>query len=452
MPLTLSMLRCPDHIAPETRAVAGGEFSIGRGAENDWVLPDPERVVSKRQCLLAFYGGSWQVADLSTNGTFLNRESEPIGRDQVRNLRDGDRLCFDAFEIEVRIADDEGLAGSTSSRATGARVGARPETFALDPFAASPSGRSAHPLLGDGSSDDPFASGVAAPSILAADFDPLAPDPAAPGFRGPTQSDHNAHLEDAFVPPASQAVLPADWDRDEMAAPLAPVAPAVEREPAAPLAEPSGAAQPPASAPVHGPGTTSEDAFAAFLRGARLESLHLADPVATMEELGAGFREVVSGLRQAMIARAAVKGEFRIEQTTIRSRGNNPLKFSADDDDALAALLGAGRHSDIGAAAAIADALRDIRLHELATVAAMQAAVRALLGEFEPGKLREAAESSGLSLVAAQRKSRAWDAFEALYARITQALTDDFDSVFGKSFARAYEQALAEIAAKDPAT
>ena len=62
-----------------------------------------------------------------------------------------------------------------------------------------------------------------------------------------------------------------------------------------------------------------------------------------MEALGAAFRAVVSGLRQAMMARSAIKGEFHIEQTMIRSRGNDPLKFSADDDDALAALLGVGR-------------------------------------------------------------------------------------------------------------
>ena len=79
MTLTLTMLRCPDAVAPETRVLTGGEFSIGRGSENDWVLPDPERFLSKRHCMLAYRAGSWQVADLSTNGTFLNGEAESIG-------------------------------------------------------------------------------------------------------------------------------------------------------------------------------------------------------------------------------------------------------------------------------------------------------------------------------------------------------------------------------------
>jgi predicted component of type VI protein secretion system len=49
----------------------------------------------------------------------------------------------------------------------------------------------------------------------------------------------------------------------------------------------------------------------------------------------------------------------------------------------------------------------------------------------------------------AQRKARAWDAFEAKHAGVVQALVDDFDSIFGKSFARAYERALDEISQRE---
>jgi hypothetical protein len=63
----------------------------------------------------------------------------------------------------------------------------------------------------------------------------------------------------------------------------------------------------------------------------------------------------VSGLRSTLMARASIKDEFRIEQTMIRASGNNPLKFSLDDDDALATLLGTGRRTGMGAAEAIAD-------------------------------------------------------------------------------------------------
>ncbi len=471
MTLTLSMLRCPDDVAPETRTVSGGEFSIGRGAENDWVLPDPERGLSKRHCVLAFHAGGWQVADVSTNGTFMNREGEPIGRDQVRDLRDGDRLCFGAYEIEVHIdaARSQRMANVLGSAAV-RRSADPPELFALDPFASSSNrekdGRlQRDPFLDQDLVEDPFSSGIgSSPVSLPADYDPLAPNPTDRGFRGPTQSDHTPHIEDAFSPPNARSVLPEDWDREVRSPSSSPVAapvgePAPQSAPIPPplatkaalLDEPISAPAPVRSTP---PGSASphpaEELLAAFLRGAGLTDLHLEDPTLVMEALGAAFRAIVSGLRQAMIARAAVKGEFRIEQTMIRARGNNPLKFSMGDDDALAALMGAGRRSEMGAVEAVSDALRDIRLHELATMAAMQSAVRALLAEFEPGKLAQAAEHGGLTLIAAQRKAHAWDAFERLHARITAALMDDFDSVFGKAFARAYEGALAEISAKEP--
>jgi type VI secretion system FHA domain protein len=476
MTLTLTMLRCPDAVPPQTRSVAGGEFSIGRGPDNDWVLPDPERGLSKCHCVIAFRSGSWQIADLSTNGTFLNREGDPIGRGLTRDLRDGDRMNFGAYEIEIRISEAPAVSPRVEQRTI--------NPFAEDVFA-TPAARQEAKIgsqgsnIGLGTAGDPFAVNLAPPAInLPPDYDPLAPDddPVEERIAGPIQSDHSPHLEDAFTPPAAYSVLPDDWDREispqaRSAPPAEVVFPAAEPAPPeqataapvpiaspVPMAVPVQQATPPAhAAPQPTPPAVSEspvaDLLTAFLQGGDIRDVRPADPVAAMEALGAAFRATVSGLRQAMIARAAIKSEFRIEQTLIRSRGNNPLKFSADDDDALKALLDAGRRADMSAVDAVTDALRDIRLHEIATVAAMQSAVRALLEEFEPGKLRHAAERGGaLALVPGQRKAHAWDEFEALHGKISRALEDDFDSVFGKAFARAYERALSDASARDRTT
>ena len=166
-----------------------------------------------------------------------------------------------------------------------------------------------------------------------------------------------------------------------------------------------------------------------------------------LERVGAATRATVSGLRQTLMARASIKDEFRIAQTVIRASGNNPLKFSLDDDDALATLLGTGRRGSMPADEAIAEAFHDLRLHELATVSAMQAAVRVLLQQFAPEAIEGKSASSGL--LAAQKKAKSWDTFVAQHKRVTQALSDDFDSVFGKAFARAYEQAIEELTNKD---
>lgn len=355
MRITLSMLRCPDAVPLETRTARGGEISIGRGPDNSWVLPDPERHVSNRHCVLALCGDGWQLIDRSTNGTVLRRdEADILVHGDTRDLRDSDRLSLGPYEIEVRLEEtdvrppDEGEHGS-------------------DPF-----------RPGSGSTDS---------TGLPPHFNPWP----LPG----------EGVEEALPP------------------------------------------LPPVLEPAPGP----QDLLRAFLAGAGISDAVLQDSAATMHALGAAFRAVVAGLRRVLIARSALKGEFRIEQTMVQVSGNNPLKFSADDDDALAALLGIGRRTEMAPADAVADALRDIRLHELASVAAMQAAVRALVQGLGPEAVGAPTQvrGGGLAAILAQRKARAWDAYEALHARTLAALSDDFDSVFGRAFARAYEQALQEI-------
>jgi predicted component of type VI protein secretion system len=319
-------------------------------------MADPQRHLSKRHCTIACRNGFWEVTDVSTNGTFLNTDRDPIGNGMVRDLRDGDRLRLGAYEIAVSIA---------------------------------------------------------MPTENEVLFD--APD--ADLFEGPPQPDHTPGIEDAFVPRQPLVLLSDDWDLGDQAPGMSSV---TAPEPVRPL---------------------PDDLMVAFLRGAGLSDVQPTDSILAMEQLGAAFRSLVSGLRETLMARAAVKSEFRIEQTMIRARGNNPLKFSASDDDALLALVGAGRRSDIGPAAAVAEAFRDIRLHELATMAAMQTAMRGVLRELAPDKMRDGAAQG---LLPSQRKSRAWDAFETAHARMTQALSDNFDSAFGRAFARAYEQALRE--------
>jgi type VI secretion system FHA domain protein len=473
MQLTMTVLRCPETVAPETRNVSGGEFSVGRGPGVDWVLPDPERLLSKRHFAVAFRGGSWQLADTSTNGTFVNRETDPIGLGDIRTLRDGDRLRLGAYEIEVRLLED------AAARSGGGGANPFADPFAIDPFA--PDQEPRDPF---DEPDHPSLRLRPTPAQLPPDFDPLAPEPGDVNsidspFRGPTQADNSPVLQDAWRPPAQVGqvplhgggvipgddLLPDDWDKDlpgEGVAPPASPAPAAPAG-AAPSQRPASARSdaPPETPGSVRPGGPSEASaasgpvgdgalLAAFLQGAGLQDVQPKDPQATLFALGKAFRNLVAGLRAVLIARAAIKSEFRIGQTIIQARGNNPLKFSAGDDDALAALLGAGRHIDMTPDEAVADALRDIRLHELASIAAMQMAVRALLDGLNPARLRDHAEhAGGVTLLPAQKKARAWDGYEALYAKTVQALADDFDSVFGKAFARAYERALDEVTGKE---
>ncbi len=75
----------------------------------------------------------------------------------------------------------------------------------------------------------------------------------------------------------------------------------------------------------------------------------------------------------------------------------------------------------------------------------MQAAVRVLLAQFDPEIIEQKQGGGGLQIHPAQKKAKAWEAFGQLHKSVTQALSDDFDSVFGKAFARAYEQAIEKL-------
>ncbi|MCM2312162.1 MAG: type VI secretion system-associated FHA domain protein TagH, partial [Steroidobacteraceae bacterium] len=81
--------------------VNGG--SIGRAPDNDWVLPDPGRVVSGHHCEIEYRGGSYWLKDVSTNGVFINESEEPASTLGPVVLRDGDRLRVGDYEIVVSV-------------------------------------------------------------------------------------------------------------------------------------------------------------------------------------------------------------------------------------------------------------------------------------------------------------------------------------------------------------
>ena len=87
---------------------AGG--CIGRGQDNDWVLPDPMRYLSVHHARVRCYQGTYYIEDTSTNGVFLNGAPRPLGKTASPPLRHGDRLKMGGYELRVSISDSSEAA------------------------------------------------------------------------------------------------------------------------------------------------------------------------------------------------------------------------------------------------------------------------------------------------------------------------------------------------------
>lgn len=253
------------------------------------------------------------------------------------------------------------------------------------------------------------------------------------------------------VQPPAHAAGP--FDLEAAGAPAVPLArqatPAAAAAPAWPAPQAAAPAQP-AAHPAATPGVPTADAarlLAAFLEGAGVPGLALGpDPERAMHEAGAVFNALVEGIRQVLISRAAVKNELRVEQTMLRARDNNPLKFSVTTEDAIAALLQLPRPGYKPPLAATREAFDDVRSHEMAVMAGVQTALMGLLKRFEPTALEKRLEPGMFgNILPAARKARTWELFCATYKAIAAEAEEDFQSVFGREFGRAYTAQMQKL-------
>ena len=93
------------------------------------------------------------------------------------------------------------------------------------------------------------------------------------------------------------------------------------------------------------------------------------------------------------------------------------------------------------------EAYEDLRTHQFAFVAAMQAVLEAALQRFDPAALESRLGDRSLlhSLVPASRHARLWELFTEHYARIRGDATDDFHAVFGHAFLAAYDERVKQV-------
>jgi len=472
MPLILTLDSRHGGARRESRTFSDGTLSIGRAANNDWVLADPDRLLSKTHCMISLEGSRYVLTDTSTNGVFINGAREPTARDSRAFLTDGDSFTLGDYTITVTEADSApapraapAAAGFGSFNQGSGRGGDPFGDAGEDPFGAEPGTVFHHPVSKSAPvaafrTEDPFASAAAArPGSLDIDDDLFQGITPSDNWAGPSQRDNADAPKLAFAPPKPVAPVNFnDLDIDDLLGDEPIGAPATRPPPVQPVArapEPPPAAMappvaPPPVTPAAQPSATTADAavmLAALLRGAGVPDLRLTgDPVASMEAAGAVFRAMVEGLREVLMSRAAIKGELRVEQTMLRARDNNALKFSITVEEAVAALLLPPRTGYKAPLAAVQEAARDIQSHEMAVMAGVQTALIGLLKRFDPAAL-EARLSPGRldSFLPGARKARIWELFCETYKDIAREAEDDFQSVFGREFAKAYDAQMKKL-------
>lgn len=179
------------------------------------------------------------------------------------------------------------------------------------------------------------------------------------------------------------------------------------------------------------------------------DGLGLPEQELSPEELrliGRLLRETVGGLLGLLRARADVKQGLQAEVTVLSSRRNNPLKFVREEHLALVQLLSPPLRGFMPAEEAVRDAVDDLHSHHFGVVAGMQAALAGLLDRFTPAELeRQLGPHMVLDLLPMHRRARLWDTFQAKHGEIRREAEENFHSIFGREFLRAYEEKIQEL-------
>lgn len=464
------------------RSFEDDQIVIGRAPNCHVVLPDGLRIISRQHVRLTTQRGEVLITCLSASAPVrVNDASVPHGG--VLALRSGDVIHIGGFDLRLS-APIKARAPPMAAQVVVVPVAA-PVPVAV-PMA-----------------PDRARVAVPVPELAPAAARPIEPVPAR---RGRARLDEWFDLEPALAPePAAASAAPAslvaglEVDLDlrsgayapapmvperrvfeslqEVLSPPTDVAPAPEAVAPAPglapaMPDPSAdlvlldVPMPAESAPAEVPALdeqTRADLMQAFLEGAGLAprmgttNTQMLAPMALtpgwMRHIGALLRASVEGSLALLHSRSTVKREMRAEVTVIARRQNNPLKFAPDALAALAHLVAAKRTPGfLEPVAALKDAHEDLLVHHLAVVAGMRAAMFELIARLGPDDVvRDEGPPKGLAMTLPTLQEAAlWRRYRQKHAEMTARLDDDFETVFGREFTKAYEAQARRVREQAP--
>jgi type VI secretion system protein len=406
-------------------SVEGG--TIGRSADNDWVLPDPLRYVSAHHARVQFREGHYYLQDVSTNGVYVNDDMEPLAKRGSSGYRlvNGDVLRIGEYHI---------VAALESQRAAAAA--------AEDPAAAAvPTSIHGLRALGRGP-DREIAAALNLDDLLIPEprRDPVLPVNAYGQAveSGPVRAlaDDVELIESAPPPPAADAAAPthteaaADAEAAAHGERMARLAEAVAREPR----NGNGAL---ALADVH-------SGLDAFCRGAGIDAERLpADAQTRLLHLaGRLFREALVGLKDLERTRASTRNRYRIE---IPGRDQDDPRPSLADsmvEELLINLLVQHENRRFDSVQWLREAIGDAKLHETAATKATRAAFVEFLDRLDPAELEARFERAARRGKARSAdKAQYWELFVSFYRNLIEMPADHLPHTFVEAFSSAYREA-----------
>ena len=395
-------------------AIEGG--TIGRAADNDWVLPDPQRYVSAHHARVQFRDGHFYLQDVSTNGVYVNDDMEPLGKRGSSGYRigNGDVLRMGDYHILAAL-----------ERQTGAQ-----------PAAAAAVPTSIHALRTLGRSAE-------------------------------RDIDAKLNVEELLVPVIDLPALPVSAygqavDSGRVRALAQPQRPNGAPAPAEPApagageAAPVGAALARLAEAVNQPKNSGsflslEDVHTgldAFCRGAGLSPERLPPEAQgrLLHLAGRLFREALVGFKELERTHAETRNRYRIESPPPEQDDPRPsLGESMVEDLAVELLL---RHEGrrLDSVQWLRDIVATARLHESAMALATRAAFVEFLDRLDPAELEarfERAARRGKARSADQ--SQYWELFTTFYRNLIEMPADHLPHTFVEAFAAAYREALKKL-------
>jgi len=392
--------------------------TIGRGPDNAWVLPDPERYLSGKHARIDFRSGSFVLVDTSSNGTYINGAQVPLGKYRDYVLKDGDYLRLGEYELLVSIDKAEDSAADESA-------------------IIAPDGKAA--ALRKSTQDDLGADLDL--SQLLEPSDQLDAEPRDAYGQSVVAEPSPAETSGSTGTPWHMMTRPLRVTGTGAAGPAAAPSPPVAPAPATPLSTGGMAAR--GANPLLYDGDF-DLGLQTLCRGAGLDPRSISSEAraAALQLAGQLLREAVLGLMELNQSRNDFRNRFRMASPPPEGP-ESPLNLSRGVDEALVRLLNT-TSTRAGAVEAIRDHFRELKGHQAALLAAMRAGFEDFLGRVEPKELEERFERATKRAIFGN-KGKYWDLYTEMFGGLAQRPPDGFPHIFVEAFAKAYEAKLRSL-------